>query len=81
MGKSRSNHCSKKKDSKKDETDVKKKMVERSSGIKPFLYIAEDWPKDAPTQLLKTTEGRNKMDSKMFILQGNETPKQLMIYF
>ena len=68
MGKSRSHHCSEKKDSKKDESGVKKKKVEHSSGIKPFLYIAEDWPKDTPTQLLKTTEGRNKMDNKIFIL-------------
>ena len=42
MGKSRSIHCSKKKDSKKDETDVKKKKVERSSANKPFLYVAEE---------------------------------------
>ena len=59
---------------------MSKKKVKRSSGIKPFLYVAEDWHKDAPTQLLKTREGRNKMDNKLFIRQGNKTPEQLMIY-
>ena len=26
----------------------KKKKVEKSSGIQPFLFTAEEWPKDAP---------------------------------
>ena len=80
MGKGRSNHCIEKKYSKKDEAMSRKKKVERSSGIKPFLYVVEEWPEDKPTQLLKSIKGRNKMDNKMFILQGNETPEQLMIH-
>ena len=43
------------------------------SGIKPFLYKAEERDKDAPLQVIKITEGRNKVDNKMSILQGANT--------
>ena len=82
MGKSNRNNSrsSDKKDSNKDEPEAKKKKLERSSGIKPFFYVAEEWPEDASSQTLKTTEGRQQVTTKMFILNGNEIPKQLMIY-
>ena len=69
MGKSNRNNSrsSDKKDSRKDEPEVKKKKLKGSSGIKPFLYVAKEWPKDAPSNILKTTEGCHKMDNKMFI--------------
>ena len=65
---------------KKDESEVKKKKIRCSSGIEPFLYTVEVWPDNASTQILKTTEGRNKLDNKMYILQGDEISEQLMIY-
>ena len=34
----------------------KKKKVEKSSGIQPFLFTPEEWPKDAPEQIIETTE-------------------------
>ena len=81
MAKSKRNNSrsSDKKDS-KEEPEAKKKKLEISSGYKPFLYVAEEWPEDAPSQTLKTTEGRQQVITKMFILNGNETPEQLMIY-
>ena len=81
MAKSKRNNSrsSDKKDS-KEEPEAKKKKLERSSGYKPFLYVAEEWPEDAPSQTLKTTEGHQQVITKMFILNGNETPEQLMIY-
>ena len=30
-------------------SDNKKKKVEKSSGIQPFLFTPEEWPKDAAT--------------------------------
>ena len=53
----------------------KKKKVEKSSGIQPFLFTPEEWPKDAPEQIIETTEGRNRLKSKMKVLSGNETPE------
>ena len=49
MTKSKRNNrrSSDKKDS-KEEPEAKKKKLERSSGYKPFLYVAEEWPEDAP---------------------------------
>ena len=58
----------------------KKKKVEKSSGIQPFLFTPEEWPKDVPEQIIETTEGRNRLKSKMKVLSGNETPEQLMMY-
>ena len=69
----------------KDKTiDVHKRdgwvwKVHRISGIKPFLYEAKEWDKDSPTQILITMEGRNILDNKMLILQGEEAPEQLML--
>ena len=54
--------------------------VEKSSGIQPFLFTPEEWPEDATTQMIKTTESRNKLKTKMNILSGDETPEQLMFY-
>ena len=54
--------------------------VHQISCIKPFLYEAKEWDKNDPTQILKTTEGRSKLDNKMFILQGDETSKQFMLW-
>ena len=56
------------------------KRVHRISGFKPFLYDAEEWDTKSPSQILKTTENGNRIDSKMFILQGDETPEQLMLW-
>ena len=58
----------------------KKKKVEKSSGIQPFLFTPEEWPKDAPEQIIETTEGRNRLKSKMKGLSGNKTLEQLMMY-
>ena len=58
----------------------KKKKVEKSSGIQPFLFTPEEWPKDAPEQIIETTEGRNRLKSKKKVLSGNEAPEQLMMY-
>ena len=82
MAKSKRNnsHSSDKKDSNKDEPEAKKKKLERSSGIKPLLYVVEEWPEDAPLQILKTTEGHQQVTTDMLILHGNESPEQLMIY-
>ena len=40
---------------------AKKKKVKKSSGIQPFLFTPEEWPKDAPEQIIETTEGRNRL--------------------
>ena len=58
----------------------KKKKVEKSSGIQPFLFTPEEQAKDAPEQIIETTEGRNRLKSKMKVLSGNETSEQLMMY-
>ena len=75
MAKSNRNNSrpSDKKDSNKDEPEVMKKKLERSSGIKPFLYVVEEWPEVAPSQTLKTTEGRQQVITKMFILNGSSS--------
>ena len=52
----------------------KKKKVEKSSGIQPFLFTPKEWPKDAAEQIIETTEGRNRLKSKMKVLSGNKTP-------
>ena len=54
MEKGRFKHCNEKKP-KKDVSEVKKKAVTCSSEIKSFLYEAEEWSKDVPTQILKAT--------------------------
>ena len=36
--------------------------------------------KNASSQNLKTTENGNKLDNKIFVLQSNETPEQLMLW-
>ena len=76
MGKSQRN--SKSNDPQKD-GNAKEKKVHKIIGIKPFLYEAECWETNAPTQVLKTTENGNKLDNKMFVLHGNEIPEQLML--
>ena len=58
---------------------AKAKRVHRISGFKPFLYDAECWDTAAPSQILKTTENGSKLDNKMYVLQGDETPEQLML--
>ena len=59
---------------------AKAKRVHRISGFKPFLYDAECWDTAAPSQILKTTENGSKLDNKMYVLQGDETPEQLMLW-
>ena len=74
------------KTSQRDGTDVpaketaKAKRVHRISGFKPFLYDAEYWDTTAPSQILKTTENGGKLDNKMYVLQGDETPEQLVLW-
>ena len=58
-----------------DKLDSKKR-----SGITPFLYTLELWPEDAATQIIEMTENRNKLKSKMRVLEGDEVPEQLMIW-
>ena len=60
--------------------EAKAKKVHKVTGYKPFLYEAEGWDTKAPSQILKTTENGNKLDNKMFVLQGDETPEQLMLW-
>ena len=60
---------------------AKAKRVHRIiSRFKPFLYDAEEWDTTSPSQILKTTENGNKLDNKMFLLQGDRTPEQLMLW-
>jgi hypothetical protein len=59
---------------------AKAKRVHTISGFKPFLYDAEEWDTTSPYQNLKTTENGNKLDNKMYVLQGDETPEQLMLW-
>ena len=56
------------------------KDKDKRSGMSPFIYAPGEFPEDASTQTIETTEGRNKLKSKMHILNGNEVPKQLMIW-
>ena len=53
----------------------KKKKVVKSSDIQPFLSTPEEWPKDAATQKIETTEGRNRLKLKMNVLVGDEWPE------
>ena len=80
LNKQQESTMAKTKDKSSDRSSDKKKKVEKSSGIQPFLFTAEEWPKDAPEQIIETTEGRNRLRSKMKILSGTETPEQLMMY-
>lgn len=50
------------------------------SGICPFLYKAETWDKKASTQILKTSTCQTKLDIKTYVLQGNKTPEQLILW-
>jgi hypothetical protein len=59
---------------------AKAKKAHTITGYKPFLYEAEGWDTKAPSQILKTTENGNRLDNKMYILQGDETPEQLMLW-
>ena len=59
---------------------AKVKKTHKVTGYKPFLYEAEGWDVKAPSQILKTTENGNRLDNKMYILQGDETPEQLMLW-
>ena len=52
----------------------------KQSGMTPFVYAPKEFPEDASTQIIETTEGRNKLKSKMRILNGDEVPEQLMIW-
>ena len=56
------------------------KKIENGSRVLPFLFVPEEWPKEAAIQMIETTEGRNKLRTKMNILKGDETSKQLMGY-
>ena len=80
LNKQQESTMAKTKDKSSDRSSDKKKKVEKSSGIQPFLFTPEEWPKDAPEQIIETTEGRNRLKSKMKVLSGNETPEQLMMY-
>ena len=55
---------------KSDKLDSKKR-----SGVTPFFYMPELWPEDAATQNIETTENRNKLKSKMRVLEGDEVPE------
>ena len=52
----------------------------KRSGIAPFLYISEVFPEDTATQNVETNENGSKLKSKMKVLNGDEVPKQLMIW-
>ena len=52
----------------------------KRSGISPFLYTPEAFPEDHPTQNIETTENGSKLKSKMRVLEGDEQPKQLMLW-
>ena len=56
MAKSRNNS-----DNRDSSSSDKKKKVKKSSGIQPFLFTPEEWPKDAAEQTIETTEGRNRL--------------------
>ena len=44
--------------------------------MSPFIYTPEEFPEDAKTQVIETTE----LKSKINILNGNKTSEQLMIW-
>ena len=46
----------------------------------PFVYTPEEFPKDASTQIIETTENGNKLKLKMHILNEDKVPEQLMIW-
>ena len=71
----------KKNGEKRKVTMVGKLDQSKRSGMSPFLYKAELFPEDAATQNIETTENGNKLKSKMNVLEGDETPEQLMIWF
>jgi len=52
---------------------------EKRSGMTPFIYAPEEFPEDAATQMIETTENASKLKSKMHLLNGDEVPGQLMI--
>ena len=47
------------------------------SDIFLFFYEAEIWYEEVPTQINKATEGKFKLENKMYVLQGDETPEKL----
>ena len=53
----------------------------KRSGMSPFIYTPEEFPEDAATQMIETTESGSKLKSKMYLLNGDEVPEQLMIWF
>ena len=52
----------------------------KQSGMSPFIYTPEEFPKDAATQMIETTENGSKLKSKIHLLNGDEVPEQLMIW-
>ena len=52
----------------------------KRSGMSPFIYTPEEFPDNAATQNIETTENGSKLKSKMHILMGDEVPEQLMIW-
>ena len=62
-----------------DKTKGRSFLKEKRSGITPFIYKPKGFTEDAKTQVIETTEGRNKLESKMNILNGDAAPEQLMI--
>ena len=49
------------------------------SGISPFIHMPEEFPEDAATQMIETTENGSKLKSKMHLLIGDKVPEQLLI--
>ena len=54
--------------------------LHRFNGIRLFLYETKTWDKKALTQIIKTTEGKSKLDNKMYVLQRDKTSEQLMLW-
>ena len=53
---------------------------DKRSGMTPFLYTTEEFPDDAASQMIETTENGSKLKSKMHLLIVDEVPEQLRIW-
>ena len=56
------------------------KDLTKTSGIKPFLYQKEVWDENVERTSIKTGTATVKVDNKMVVLNGSETPGQFMLW-
>ena len=56
------------------------KDLTKTSGIKPFLYQKEVWDENVERTTIKIGTAAVKVDNKMVVLNGSETPEQFMLW-